>query len=341
MSRRRVAAVVLAAGLAAAPAAARQAPDPRAMSGVVLPVADVPAGTVSVRLIRGSFDQNIAGHPVEFLINGKSQSVTTNAEGRAVLSGLARGASVKVVAVVDGERLESQEAVIGESGFRIMLAATDPAAAARAEADRALAAGPAIKGTVTLSSSSQFVFELNDDVLSVFYLIEIGNSARSPVDIGGPLIFDLPVDARGASILQGSSKQATANGPRVTVTGPFAPGTTPVQVAYSLPTGGGSRRIVQRLPVTLEQVTVVTPHLDLKWTSKEIWNTDQVAGQGGQPLLVGRGGPVTAGQALDIEISGLPFRPAWPRNTALALAGLILAAGAWAGFLRPGRRPAA
>jgi hypothetical protein len=114
-----------------------------------------------------------------------------------------------------------------------------------------------------------------------------------------------------------------------------------VQVAYSLPTGGGSRRIVQRLPVTLEQVTVVTPHLGLKWTSKEIWNTDQVAGQGGQPLLVGRGGPVTAGQALDIEISGLPFRPAWPRNTALALAGLILAAGAWAGFLRPGRRPAA
>ena len=44
------------------------------------------------------------------------------------------------------------------------------------------------------------------------------------MDIGGPLIFDLPREARGATLMEGSSPQATANGPRITVTGPFAPG---------------------------------------------------------------------------------------------------------------------
>ena len=40
----------------------------------------------------------------------------------------------------------------------------------------------------------------------------------------GRIVFDLPREARSATVIEGSSPQATANGPRITITGPFAPG---------------------------------------------------------------------------------------------------------------------
>jgi hypothetical protein len=43
-----------------------------------------------------------------------------------------------------------------------------------------------------------------------------------------------------------------------------------------------------------------------------------------------------AGAALTVNVSGLPHTPLWPRNVALALAAIVLAAGTWAAA-RPGR----
>ena len=76
--------------------------------------------------------------------------------------------------------------------------------------------------------------EFRDDALQVFYMLEILNNARTRVDIGGPLIIDLPTGAGGAAVLEGSSPTATVSGDRLTVTGPFAAGTTPVQVGFRL-----------------------------------------------------------------------------------------------------------
>jgi hypothetical protein len=63
-----------------------------------------------------------------------------------------------------------------------------------------------------------------------------------------------------------------------------------------------------------------------------------VTGDQGQPLIIGTGPSVPAGQSFAIEISGLPHRPSWPRNLALALVGIIIAAGAWSAYTAPPRR---
>lgn len=316
-------------------------PDPKAMSGNVLPVADIPVGTITVRVIRGGFDKVIAGQDVEFTIDGKKRTVKTDAEGRATVSGLKRGTQVRAVAVVGGERLESQEAVVADSGYRIALVATDPEAVKRAQEDRALAAAAAVKGIVVLGPETRVIAEMQNDQLTIFYLIQVVNSARTPVDIGGPLVFDLPREARGATVMEGSSPQATANGPRLTMTGPFAPGVTSAQVAYQLPYRGGTARIEQKMPAAWQQATVIVQQLGgLSLASPQLPSTQDVNDQG-QALIVGSGPGLAAGQSLTIEISGLPHRAVWPKNLALALAGLFVAAGLWSALTAAPRRAAA
>lgn len=335
---------VLAIVFALAPQALAQAqmPNPKEMSGAVLPVSDIPAGTVSVRVIRGGFDKNVTGQSVEFTVDGKPRVEKTDENGRAQVAGLRSGARVRAVAVVDGERLESQEAVVGTSGLRIILVATDPEAVRREEEDKRLATLPAVKGMVVLGPESRIIAEMSDDRLNVFYILDVINSARTPVDIGGPLIFDLPREARGATILEGSSPQATANGPRVTITGPFAPGSTMVQAAYELPYSGGTARLDQTWPAALQQLTVLVPQIGgLDVVSAQIATKRQMQDQGGQQLIVASGPGLAAGQALSLVISGLPHHPAWPRNVALALAAAIAGWGIWAAVFTTPRRHAA
>src|SRR6516162_4541745 len=61
-----------------------QMPDPKQMSGIPRPVDDLPAGSISVRLIRGSLSNNIAGHPVDLRVAGKVRTVKTDDNGRPV-----------------------------------------------------------------------------------------------------------------------------------------------------------------------------------------------------------------------------------------------------------------
>ena len=58
-------------------------PNPKEISGVPLPATDLPAGSVSVRVIRGGFDKNVPDQPVEFTIDGVKRVVKTDAQGRA------------------------------------------------------------------------------------------------------------------------------------------------------------------------------------------------------------------------------------------------------------------
>ncbi len=238
---RRALAAAMCALLLAVPAAAQQMPNPKEISGVPLPATDVPAGTVSVRVVRGAFTSNVTNQPVEFTIDGKKQTKNTDADGRAVVSGLKPGTKLRAVTVVDGTRIESQEITIGDGGFRVVLVGVDPEAEKRAAEDKALAEGPAVKGAVVFGPESRVIAELADDRLNMFYVVDVLNTARTPIDTGGPLIINLPHDARSASLLQGSSFQATLTGGRVTVTGPFSPGTTSLQVGFELPHDGPAR----------------------------------------------------------------------------------------------------
>jgi hypothetical protein len=312
-----------------------QMPDPRQMSGVPLPVGDLQPGTISVRLIRGALDKPLAGQTVTITGGPQPATGTTNEMGRAEFGGLTVGTRIKASAVIDGERLESQEfAVPPTGGVRLMLVATDPQTAARVDEDDKLAAGPAQPGIVVLGDQTRFVFEMGDDGLNAFNIVQIVNTARSPVQPPQPVVFEIPQEGEGASILEGSSPQATAQGKRIIVAGPFAPGTTLVQFAYSLPYSSDRFTIQQSLPAALTQLTVLAQKIgDMHLTSPQMPQHREMQADG-RTYIVGVGPGLKAGDVLTLEFTGLPHGPKWPRNIALGLAVAILVAGAWAA-LRP------
>jgi hypothetical protein len=185
---------------------------------------------------------------------------------------------------------------------------------------------------VVLGEDSRFVFEIGDDGLSVFYVLQIHNPASSRVQPANPVVFELPALARGTSLLQGSSPQAKVAGRRLTIEGPFAPGSTLVQVAYSAPFSAADLVIEQPLPIELRHVAVVAQKVGEMQLSSPQMPEQQTMPANGNLYIAGRGGAVPAGTVLRFAFSGMPHHTTWPRNVAMGLALLILAGGAWSGF---------
>jgi hypothetical protein len=307
-----------------------QMPDPKQISGVPLPVPDVPVGTVTVRVIRGQLTNILPGQTVELTGAGAPKTAKTSDAGRATFSDLPPGSRVKASVTVDGERIESQEFIVPSAGgTRLMLVATDAAMEEKAAADRKLAAEPPVQGVVVLGDQSRFVLEVGDDALNVFNLLQIVNTAKRPVQTGGPLVFQLPKDAVGAGMLEGSTPGAIAAGGKVTVTGPFPPGNTVVQFAYSIPLGSDEIVVAQKMPAPLPQLAVVVQRVGAMQVNSPQLTGKREMSADGQTFIVGQGGAVRAGDTITLTLTGLPHRPSWPRNLALMLAGLILAGGAW------------
>jgi len=331
-----VAALVLAL---AAPSYA-QMPDVRQMSGVPLPVNDVAPGTVTVRVIRGSLANVVPGQDVELQVGGASRTVKTNDAGRAEFNGLAPGTRVKAMTVVDGERLESQQFdVPATGGIRLMLVAAAPAGAS-APAQRPAENVPAGPGSVSLGGQTRFVFEMGDEALTGFYILQIVNATGTPVQPTEVFTLDLPEGAQGASMMQGSSPQASVAGAKLVVAGPFAPGQTQAQVAFTLPYSAGELTVVQRIPVALAQVTLLLEKAGtMQLESPQVSQHREIKAEN-DIYILGQGPGLKAGDALTFTVSGLPHRPLWPRNLALTLAALIVGAGIWASA-RPGRVAAA
>ena len=311
-----------------AQAAGTQMPDPKQMSGVPLPSGDLAVGTITVRVIRGSLSNPIADQRVD-LSGDVTRDGTTNESGRAEFTGLTPGARVTAVTVVNGERLESQALVVPSSGgLRVMLVATDPEAAKRAAEDARLAQGPAQRGLVVLGDQSRFVFELGDHALNIFNILQFVNTARVPIEPAAPVVFTLPDGAKQATVLEGSSSLAVAASGRIQVNGPFPPGVTLVQFAYTWPYAGSTTTVRQVLPTQLAQVTVVAQKTgDLRVTSSQLAQQREMRAEG-QMYILGQGPAVPAGGTVEFNFSGLPHAATWPRNTALALALMILGGGA-------------
>ena len=101
----RVLGAVLSA-LCIVPSAHAQMPDPRLMHGQAIPAGELPAGSVTVRVVRQMVGNNIAGVEVELHGAGDVRRATTAADGRAQFGGVPVAARVHAVAVVEGERLE-------------------------------------------------------------------------------------------------------------------------------------------------------------------------------------------------------------------------------------------
>ena len=321
--RRLIGAALLAWSVAAV--AMAQMPDPRQMSGIPRPVDDLPAGAVSVRVIRGSMTNNLVGQPVQLTVDGVVQTATTDAQGRAEFLRIRPGATVQAGASVDGEALTSQAFQAPASGgVRLLLVATDRGAASAEQS------APAASGTVVLGGETRVILEPGEDGLSVFYILEIVNNAATPVQPPSPFVLTLPDAALGTNVIPGSSPLASASGRTVTVRGPFPPGTTAVQVAATFPITGGRVSIAQAFPADLNELAVISKRVGaMRLTSPQLAQV-QEASADGTPVVFGSGGGVRAGQPVTLTIDGLPYASDRPRNIALALVVLVVAGGVWA-----------
>jgi hypothetical protein len=306
-----------------------QMPDPKQMSGIPRPVTDLPEGHISVRLIRGQLSNNIADFPVELHAGGKVLTVKTDENGRADFSGIAGGTPVKAVAVVDGERLESQEfPAPTQGGIRLMLVATLKGATAPAPVFQPQ------PGIVVLGDQTRVIFELGDDALQVYYLLDFQNTARAPVNPPSPVVIDFPAEAQGASVLN-PHPQAAVSGRRLTVKGPFAPGQTEIEVGYQIPYSAGELTVGQKFPVGVGNVAVLMKKVgNASVTSPQLPERQEREFQGERYILA-QGPPQSAGSTLSLTLSGLPHHSSAPRVIALTLACLSVVLGVWAAARGP------
>jgi hypothetical protein len=331
---------VLIAALAASASSAQQMPDPAQMAGQPLPAPELASGMVSVRVVRERMGNNVTNHPVTLAGPGQRLDANTDAQGRATFGDVPPGTRVVVQTVVDGETLQSQPFTIPASGgIRIALIAGLAAAAARERVERdAAAQQPARQGVVVFGGESRVILEFQDDNLQVFYLLDIVNNARTPIDIGEPMFIVLPEAATGAGALQGSSTLATVQADRIRVNGPFPPGITQVQVGYRLPYRGDTTVLTQQWPAAFEQVFVAAEKVgDLKIASPQ-FQQQQEANAGGAPFLMATGGRINAGDALTLTLTGLPHRNTIVRDVGVAVGVLILIAGFWVALTGPRAR---
>jgi hypothetical protein len=305
-----------------------QMPDAREMSGIPRPVDDLPNGSISIRLVRGDLSNNITDHPVDLQADGRTLTVRTDGSGRAEFRDLPPGNSVKALAVVDGERLESQSfAVPSSGGVRMLLVATDKEREARAAAE---AAAPAITAPVVIGGESRIILEPDDEDVRIFYLLDVMNNTRAPANPQTPFIFDLPDEAVSATVLEGSTKLASASGTRVRVQGPFPPGRTIVQIGYDLPARDGAIEISQTFPALFEQVAVIAKRVgNSQLSSAQLDRREDMPAEGAIYTVAG-GSALPAGTPLVLSIAGMPYRSRAPRWIAMTIAAMIVLIGVWA-----------
>ena len=306
-------------------------PDPSAIAGTPLPAPELPDRTVTIRVVRERMGNNIAGQTVTLTVGDQTRTGKTDEQGRTQFDGLTAGTLVQATTIVDGETLTSQQfPVPAQGGVRVALIAGIAAAAAKEKAEADAAARlPARPGVVEIGPESRIIIEYQDDTLTVFYLLEILNSARTPIDIGGPMLIRLPTGAAGASIMQGSSTQASAKGDMLTITGPFPPGKTIAQAGFSLPQAGANYTLRQTWPAALSQVFVGVEKIgDMKVASPQLTDVSEMNSDG-QPFIIAKGPRLNAGETLVLNLAGLPAHSNTPRNAGLIAALVIFSIGAW------------
>ncbi len=323
-------------------AAQVEMPDPSAIAGTPLPAPELPDRTVTVRVVRERMGNNVPGQTVTLKVGSESRTGKTDEQGRAQFDGLAAGTLVQATTTIDGETLTSQEfQVPANGGVRVALIAGIAAAAAKEQSEAEAAAKmPARPGVVEIGPESRIIIEYQDDNLTVFYLLEILNNARTPIDIGGPMLIRLPTGAAGASIMQGSSQNASANGDMLTVTGPFPPGKTVVQLGFSLPQAGANYTLRQTWPAALAQVFVGMEKIgNMQVSSPQLTDVREMTSEG-QPFIMATGPRLNAGETLVLNLTNLPAHSTTPRTVALAAAAIMFLVAGWFAFA-PGRAHAA
>ena len=317
---------------AASVAFAQQMPDPSQINGKAIPAPELGNSIVTVRVVRQSIGNNVPQQTVKITQGSVSRTATTDDQGRAEFKDLPAGSNWRAETTVDGEALVSDPfSVPAAGGLRVILVAGIAQAAEQKRQDEAKALEePPVKGTVVFGGDTRLLMQFRDDALQVFYVLDIVNNARNRVDIGGPLIIDLPSSAAGAGTLEGSTPAATVNGNRLTIVGPFAPGTTSVQLGYQLRYDSSTLQFEQAWPAALQQVTVGVQKVgNLSIASPQFLQTRDLSTDDGVVFMIGSGSGLPAGGKLAITLSHLPIHSPVPQYLALGLAAAVIALGVW------------
>lgn len=330
---KRIWIALVAACLAASPAAfAQQMPDPSQIAGKAIPAPELGNSVVTVRVVRQSIGNNVPQQAVKITQGSVSRTAISDDQGRAEFKDLPAGSNWRAEATVDGETLVSDPFTVpAAGGLRVILVAGLAKAAEQKRQDEAKALEePPVKGTVVFGGDTRLLMQFRDDALQVFYVLDIINNARNRVDIGGPLIIDLPSSAAGAGTLEGSTPAATVNGNRLTIVGPFAPGTTQVQIGYQLRYDSSTLQFEQAWPAALQQVTVGVQKVGrLSMSSPQFLQTRDLSTDDGVVFMIGSGSGLPAGGKLTINLSNLPIHSPVPQYVALSLAAAVMGLGVW------------
>jgi hypothetical protein len=316
---------------AASAAFGQDMPDPSLIHGRALPAPELPNGTVTVRVVREAIGNNVPGQAVTVTVGSATRTATTDDLGRAEFTGLPAGQAT-AAATVDGEAMTSQPFEVPTTGgLRVILVAGIAKAAERkAQEEKEAAAAPAVKGVVVLGGNTRVLTQFNNDILDIYYVLDIVNNARTRVDVGAPIVITLPDGASGATALEGSSRAASVTERTITITGPFPSGSTAVQVGFRLPYSGDTLRIRQTWPIALQQVTVGVQKIgNLSVASPQFSTINEVRPDGSTVYALGTGAALPAGGMLEVTLSNLPHHSPVPRYAALALAAAVAGFGAW------------
>jgi hypothetical protein len=314
-------------------AAGQDMPAPEMMHGKPLPQSNLPDGTVTVRVARESVGNWLPGQTVRIQVDGRTESARTDEQGRAEFRRLPQDADLRAEATVDGEVLVSDPfRVPSRGGIRIaLIAGIAQAAERRKKEEAAAAAAPPVKGTISLGGDTRIIAEFENDALFVFYQLDIVNTARAPVDIGGPFELTLPQRAAGATLLEGAPKTASIDGRYLEVQGPFAPGVTTVNVQFQLRYSGPELTIEQQFPVAVQQLPFFIERLgNLTVTSPQMRPDGDRAGANGSVFsALSASSSLPAGSTVSLELQNLPAHSRLAANVAVGLALAVIGLGVW------------
>src|SRR5688572_3629631 len=90
----------LCASIVMSAAAQVNMPDPALIHGKALPAPELPAGTVTVRVVREAIGNNIVGQEVVVTSGSTTRTAKTDAQGRATFDNLEQGVEARAEAVV-------------------------------------------------------------------------------------------------------------------------------------------------------------------------------------------------------------------------------------------------
>jgi len=278
----------------------------------------------------------VAGQPVRLEIveptANSTRITTTDAQGRFAFTGLPVGGPRVFLVQVDygGIPYTAKVALSAAAPVRDV-----PMSVFVTNTDRT-----AVHGTVVFA-----VFELIHDVLRVSVVEQLENATDQTVAVTNedPMVFPLPLispaprRAPSASVeFVGGWREPRVNDNTITDTIPVLPGITEVAYAFGVEARTRTATLQWKFPYGATEINfLVDPNLRVSAPGLQ---ADGIVTERGRRYARWSGGSVSAGEAVDVRLDGLPVpTPRW-LEIALGVLALALASGLIL-VLRLRRRP--